>query len=139
MGIPIYPVHLEDPLFQGFYDGLDAGELRITADAVTGEWVWYPPEVVPGRPDATLEWRTVSAEGSAYTFSTVVRSLLPGDHKAEVPYTVILFEPDSAPGVRVAGILVDAEGVEPACGMRLRFRPVTAGDHKIPGFAPIAA
>ena len=46
MGIPIYPVHLEDPLFQGFYDGLNAGELRITADAETGEWVWYPPEVV---------------------------------------------------------------------------------------------
>ena len=45
--------------------------------------------------------------------------------------------PDDAPGVRVAGVLVDAEGVEPACDMRLRFRAVDAGDHRIPGFAPV--
>lgn len=137
MGIPVYPPKIEDPLFQGFYDGLDAGELRITADAETGEWVWYPPEVVPGKPDAMLEWRAVSGEGRAYSFTTVVRSLLPGDHKAEVPFTVVLFEPDDAPGVRVVGLLVDAEGVEPACDMRLRFRAVDAGDHRLPGFAPV--
>lgn len=137
MGIPIYPPKIEDPLFQGYYDGLEAGELRITADAETGEWIWYPPETVPGKPDAALEWRPVSPEGSAYTFTTVIRSLLPGDHKAEVPFTVVLFEPDDAPGVRVPGLLVDAEGIEPRCGMRLRFRAVQAGDHKIAGFAPL--
>ena len=110
---------------------------RITADAETAEWVWYPPEVIPGKPDSVLEWRPVSAEGKAYSFTTVIRSLLPGDHKAEVPYTVILFEPDDAPGVRIAGILVDDDGVDPACDMRLRFRPVEAGDHRIAGFAPV--
>lgn len=136
MGIPIHPVRLEDPMLQGFYDGLAAGELRITADAETGEWQWYPPEVVPGRPDAVLEWRTVLPTGSAYTFTTVMRSLLPGDHRAEVPFTVVLFEPDDAPGVRVPGVLVDDEGVTPACGMRLRLKPVQAGDHVVAGFAP---
>ncbi|MFC4593531.1 Zn-ribbon domain-containing OB-fold protein [Sphingobium tyrosinilyticum] len=138
MGIPIYPPKIEDPLFQGYYDGLEAGELRITADPETGEWVWYPPEVIPGKPDTVLEWRPVSSEGSAYSFTTVIRSLLPGDHKAEVPFTVVLFEPDNAPGVRVPGILIDAEGIEPHCGMRLRFQAVQAGDHKIAGFAPVA-
>src|SRR5262245_39885145 len=136
MGIPNYPVTIEDPLFQGFYDGLDAGELRLTADAETGEWAWYPPEVVAGKPDAKLEWRAVGPEGSAYSFTTGVRSLRPGDHKDEVPFTVILFEPDDAPGVRVPGVLVEGEEIEPACGMRLRFRPVRAGDHWIAGFAP---
>lgn len=136
MGIPNFPVHLEDPLLQGFYDGLAAGELRLTADVGTGEWVWYPPEVVPGRPAATLEWRTVSPLGRAYSFTTVIRSLLPGDHKAEVPFTVVLFESDDAPGCRVPGVLVDADGVEPRCGMRLRFKPVQAGDQLIAGFAP---
>lgn len=136
MGIPNYPVHLEDPQLQGFYDGLAAGELRLTVDPDTGAWVWYPPEVVPGKPDTRLEWRPVSPEGSAYTFTTVTRSLLPGDHKDEVPFTVVLFESDDAPGCRVAGVLVDADGVEPRCGMRLRFRPITVGDHRIAGFAP---
>ena len=81
MGIPNYPIHLDDPQLQGFYDGLAAGELRLTADPDTGEWVWYPPEVVPGKPDTRLEWRAVSPEGSAYTFTTVMRSLLPGDKR----------------------------------------------------------
>ncbi|MBP6111395.1 MAG: OB-fold domain-containing protein [Sphingobium sp.] len=136
MGIPNYPIHLDDPQLQGFYDGLAAGELRLTADPDTGEWVWYPPEVVPGKPDTRLEWRAVSPEGSAYTFTTVMRSLLPGDHKDEVPFTVVLFESDDAPGCRVPGVLVEAEGVEPRCGMRLRFRPVLVGDHIIAGFRP---
>lgn len=136
MGIPNYPVRLEDPQLQGFYDGLAAGELRLTADPDTGEWVWYPPEVVPGKPDAKLEWRKVSPQGSCYTFTTVTRSLLPGDHSAEVPFTCVLFESDDTPGCRVPGVLVDAEGVEPACGMRLKFTPVEVGDHVIAGFAP---
>lgn len=136
MGIPNYPIHLEDPQLQGFFDGLAAGELRLTADPDTGEWIWYPPEVVPGKPDTKLEWRAVSPHGSAYTFTTVVRSLLPGDHSAEVPFTVVLFESDDAPGCRVPGVLVDAGGVEPCCGMRLRFKPVPVGDHIIAGFTP---
>jgi uncharacterized OB-fold protein len=136
MGIPIYPVHLEDPQLQGFYDGLAAGELRITADPDTGAWVWYPPEVVPGKPDTILEWRRVSPEGQAYTFTTIVRSLLPGDHKAEVPFTIVLFESDDAPGCRVPGVLVDADGIAPACGMRLRLKPLHVGDHVIAGFMP---
>ena len=101
MGIPNYPIHLDDPQLQGFYDGLAMGELRLTADPDTGEWVWYPPEVVPGKPDTVLEWRPVSPEGTCYTFTTVVRCLLPGDHSAEVPFTVVLFESDDAPGCRV--------------------------------------
>ncbi len=36
-----------------------------------------------------------------------------------------------------ADVAVDDEGVEPACDMRLRFRPVEAGDHRIAGFAPV--
>jgi uncharacterized OB-fold protein len=137
MGIPNHPPHIETALIQGYYDGLEAGELRVTADAETGEWIWYPPEVVPGKPDALLEWRKVSPDGQAYTFTTVVRSLLPGDHRPEVPFTVILFEPDDAPGVRIPGILIERDGVVPACGMRLRFEPLQAGDHKIAGFAAI--
>lgn len=136
MGIPNYPIHLEDPQLQGFYDGLAAGELRLTADPATGRFVWYPPEVMPGKPDTVLEWRRVSPMGSAYTFTTVMRCLLPGNHKDEVPYTVVLFEPDDAPGCRIPGVLVDDAGVEPKCGMRLRLKPIAVGGHVIAGFAP---
>ena len=137
MGIPIYAPPAHDELAKPFYEGLAAGELRITADAETGQWVWYPPEVVPGKPSATLEWRRVGPEGTAYSFTTVTRSLLPGDHKKEVPFTIVLFEPDDAPGVRVPGLLVDAGDRAPGCGMRLKLSPVQAGDHIVAGFTPI--
>jgi uncharacterized OB-fold protein len=135
MGIPDYPVQHDGEHFRPFYDGLAAGELRISVDPESGAPLWYPPETVPGRPGAPLAWKTVSGEGSAYTFTTIVRSLLPGDHKAETPFTVVLFEPDDMPGVRVPGVLI-GEGVEPGCGMRLRLRPIAVGGQVIAGFEP---
>jgi uncharacterized OB-fold protein len=137
MGIPIYPPKLEGDQWQPYYDGLAAGELRLSADPDTGEWVWYPPEVVPGKPGVRIEWRRVASEGTVYSFTTVVRSLLPGDHKEEVPFTVVLVEPDGAQTARVPGLLVDAGDREPACGMRVRLKPVQAGDHIVAGFTPI--
>jgi uncharacterized OB-fold protein len=136
MGVPIFPPRFETDLLKPFYEGLAAGELRLTANARTGEWVWYPQEPVPGRPGDGLEWRRVSPEGTIYAFTRVERSLLPGDHKAEVPFTVVLFESDDAPGARVPGLFTAPEGVEPACGMRARLKPVQAGDFVVAGFAP---
>jgi uncharacterized protein len=136
MGVPIFPPRFETDLLKPFYEGLATGELRLTANARTGEWVWYPQEVVPGQPDDRLEWRTVSPEGTIYAFTRVERSLLPGDHAAETPFTVVLFESDDAPGARVPGLFVAADGVEPACGMRVRLHPVRAGEIMIAGFEP---
>ncbi|TZG24959.1 Zn-ribbon domain-containing OB-fold protein [Sphingomonas montanisoli] len=138
MGIPVHAPKFESDLLKPFYEGLAEGELRLTADTETGEWVWYPPEMVSGRPHATLEWKKASAEGTVYTYTTVIRSLLPGDHKAEVPFTVVLVEPDDAPGCRVPGLFVADEGVAAVCDMRVRLHPVQAGDHVIAGFAPIS-
>ncbi len=133
MGIPIHAPKFDSDLLRPFYDGLAAGELRLTADAGTGEWVWYPPEMVSGRPDATLEWRRASDTGTVYSFTRVERSLLPGDNRAEVPFTVVLVEPDDAPGCRVPGLFV-GEG-EVRCDMRVRLSPVRAGEHVVAGFA----
>jgi uncharacterized OB-fold protein len=135
MGVPIFAPRFDSDLLRPFYEGLALGELRLTADAETGRWVWYPPDMVPGRPEAKLEWRRASSEGTVYTHTTVVRSLLPGDHKAEVPFTVVLVEPDDAPGCRVPGLFT-GEG-EAYCGMRVRLDPVVAGDQTVAGFAPI--
>jgi uncharacterized OB-fold protein len=136
MGVPIFPPRFETDLLKPFYEGLAAGELRLTANARTGEWVWYPQEIAPGHPQDRLEWRQVSPQGVVYAFTRVERSLLPGDHKAETPFTVVLFESDDAPGARVPGLFVAADGVEPACGMRVRLKPVQAGEFIVAGFEP---
>jgi uncharacterized OB-fold protein len=137
MGVPIYPPRFDSDLLRPFYDGLAAGELRLTANARTKAWVWYPQELPSGLPDDKLEWRTVSPEGVIYSFTRVERSLLPGDHKAETPFTVVLFESDDAPGARVPGLFVAPEGQEPACGLRVRLHPVQSGEFVIAGFTPV--
>ena len=136
MGVPIFPPRFETDLVKPFYEGLERGELRLTANARTGEWVWYPREVIRGHPEDRLEWRTVSPQGVVYAFTRVERSLLPGDHKGETPFTVVLFDSDDAPGARVPGLFVAPEGVEPACGMRVRLKPVRAGAFSVAGFEP---
>ncbi len=136
MGVPNFPPRLESDLLRPFYDGLAKGELWLTTVADTGEWIWYPPEMVPGRPHATLSWARASDTGTVYSFTRIERSLLPGDHKAEVPFTVVLVEPDDAPGCRVPGLFVSDEA-EPACGQAVRLSPVRAGDHMVAGFSPI--
>lgn len=137
MGVPIFAPHVEDYL-RPYYDGLAAGELRLSADPDTGAWLWYPPEVIPGKPGKALVWRTVPGEGVVHSFTTIVRSLLPGDHSAEVPFTVVLVEIDAAPGVRVPGLYVDAGEASAACGQRVTLKPVKAGDWTVAGFTPIA-
>lgn len=137
MGIPIYPPQYEGDLLRPFYEGLERGELRLTAHPETGEWLWYPPDIVPGAPDLHPVWKTVSPLCTVHSFTTIHRSLLPGDHKAAVPFTVVLVESDDAPGARIPGLFVAAGDVEARCGMRVRLSPVEAGDHVVAGFEPL--
>ncbi len=139
MGIPVFAPRFDTDQMRPYYEGLEQGELRLTACGHCGRWLWYPPEVSPCHPDAPVEWRPVSPEGEVYTYTTIFRSLLPGDHAADVPYTVLMVESDSAPGCRIPSLLVEAEGVEPACGMRVRLKPVRAGDFVLPAFEPLPA
>ncbi|MBW8812656.1 MAG: OB-fold domain-containing protein [Caulobacterales bacterium] len=137
MGAPDYPPRFDEDLVRPFYDGLAAGELRLPHCARCGTVHWYPPEVLPCHPDAAPEWRTVSGEGVVYSFTTIVRSLLPGDDNTTTPYEVVLVEPDAAPGSRIVALLCDGDGRSPACGLRVQLSPVRAGDHFLPGFRPL--
>lgn len=137
MGVPNFPPRFDTDHMRPFYEGLEAGELRMTACAQCGRWYWYPPELSPCHPDAGLAWKPVSPEGWVHTFTTVERSLLPGDHRSETPYTVLLVESDDVPGARIPSLFVSADGREPSCDMRVRLAPVRAGDHILPAFEPL--
>ena len=136
MGIPVFAPRFETDQMRPFYEGLAKGELWMTACSECGKWYWYPPEVSPCHPDAHIEWRPVSPVGEVYTFTTIHRSLLPGDHKADAPYTIVMVESETVPGARIPSLLVNSEGREPACGMRVRLSPVQAGDWTLAAFEP---
>lgn len=134
MGIPDCAPRFDIDLCRPFYDGLAADELHITACPECGTFYWYPPEVLPCHPEAHAEWKQVASTGQVYSFTTVERSLLPGADGSSVPHTIVLVEPDDAPGVRVIGLLTG--DMEPACGLRVTLTPLPVGDHIVPGFAP---
>jgi len=136
MGIPACPPRFDSDRMRPYYEGLASGELRLTACSECGRWHWYPPEIPPCHPDAEIEWRRVSPEGEVYTHTVVHRSLLPGDHAADTPYTVLLVESEDVPGARIPGLLVGADGREPSCGMRVRLAPTRVGDYVLAGFRP---
>jgi uncharacterized protein len=136
MGVPLFPPRLDGNHMRPFYEGLAEGILRLTACSQCGERYWYPPDILPCHPHAAIEWRPASSQGSVYTFTTVHRSLLPGDDGSATPYTVLLVEPDDVPGARVPSLLVAETGVEARCGMRVSLKPVPAGDFMIAGFEP---
>lgn len=137
MGVPVFPPRLATDHLKPFYEALEAGELRLTACSGCGRWLWYPPDVSPCHPDAGTEWRAASPRGEVYTFTTIARSLLPGDHAAETPYTVVLVEPEDAPGARVVSLFLGGPGEEPECGMRVELAPVRVGDHTVAAFRPM--
>ncbi|MBL4800440.1 MAG: OB-fold domain-containing protein [Emcibacter sp.] len=137
MGIPVFPPRFDTDLLKPFYEGLEKGELRMSACSTCGEFHWYPPEILHCHPEAKIDWRTISPEGVIYSFTTVTRSLLPGDHRDEVPFTVILVESDDVPNARIPSIFMAREGQEAECGMRVRLSPVQAGEHILPAFEAI--
>lgn len=137
MNIPVYPPRFENDLVKPFYDGLAAGELRMSACSVCGTWHWYPPDVLPCHPEAPIAWRAVSPHGTVYTYTTIERSVLPGGAGKNTPYTVVLVEPDDVPGARIPSLFITSTDREPACGMRVTLRPVKGGDHMLAGFTPL--
>ena len=101
MGIPNFAPAFDTDHIKPFYEGLEKKELRLTACSVCGTWHWYPPDILPCHPEGHIVWKSVKAEGTIYMFTEVQRSLLPGDHKSETPFTVIFVESDDVPGARV--------------------------------------
>jgi uncharacterized OB-fold protein len=132
MPLPVFHNPPENHLGTSFWEGVDAGELRLGRCSSCQRWQWYPDDVGPCCPGATYEWTAVAGTGTVHTFTTVRRSFLPGASTA--PYTVGLVELDGVDGVRLVSNL-DAD-VEWSIGDRVtvRFDEVDGRAH--PVFVP---
>ncbi len=136
MGLPFFEPRLDTDLMRPYWDAIRNNDLRLPACSVCGAWLWYPPESLPCHPNGHLEWRPVPKTGTVYTFTTVERCLLPGDHKDDTPYTNALVELDNVPGVRLVTILINLNGTPPKIGMRVRYAPTKVNDQTLPTFEP---
>ena len=136
MGIPDFPPRFDTDLLRPFWDAVAEGELRLPACSECGKWQWYPFEAIACHPEAHLEWKDVPRTGTVFTFTTVHRSLLPGDQEGVAPYTTALVELESMPGVRIVTMLINIEGCEPEIGMPVRLAPLSRNTFTLPTFEP---
>jgi uncharacterized protein len=96
------------PTTAPFWDGLDAGEVRVQRCARCRAWVHYPRNRCPECLADALEWHVVSGRGQVHTF-TVARQ--PTHALFADPTFRLLAVVELEEGVRLTTTL---RGVEPA-------------------------
>lgn len=110
------PLPQPTPISAPYWDGLKAHEVRLQQCA-NGHWLFFPRMHCPTCGARQLAWKTVSGEGTLYSFTVARVPTLP-EFSDEMPQLLAVVALDE--GVHVNTTLV---GVEPAAvriGQRLR-------------------
>jgi uncharacterized OB-fold protein len=102
------------PTSAPFWDGLDAGEVRLQRCGRCGAWVHYPRNRCPECLADALGWHTVSGHGRIHTFTVARQPVHPlfGDGRFELLAVVELDE-----GVRVTTTLRDVDAADVRVGL----------------------
>jgi uncharacterized OB-fold protein len=127
---PLFDAPRAAPWLAPYWEGLARHELRLPQCSACGRWEWYPLESGPACEGARYVWRAVSPDATIFTFTRVVRPLLPD---VTEPYLTGLVVLDDAPQVRIAAQLAgDAENLRIGARARLAFSG--DGDSAFPYF-----
>jgi uncharacterized OB-fold protein len=91
-----------------FWDGLDAGEVRIQRCRDCGIWQWPAVWRCPDCGSWTFDWSPVVADGLIYSWIRTWQAFAP-EMRSVIPYVTVLVELPQVDGRRLLGILVDGE------------------------------
>lgn len=130
-----WPQPLPDPDTAGFWDATATGHLSICRCTECGTWM-QPPLERCRRCAGPVEFARVSGTGTLYSWITVNRQSVPGP---QVPYQIGIAELDVQPGIRLAGIIENADPARLRVGMHVRvdLRPVPGTDFVAPVIAAL--
>lgn len=92
---------------QPYWDGLQAGQLRVQRCAACGKLRHYPRPMCPACHSFEVEWVALAGRGRVHSWARPHQSALPG-FADQVPFTLVTV--DMAEGVRVLGRLVEGDG-----------------------------
>ena len=108
-----------------FWDGIEAGKLRIQRCLECRRHVFYPRSICPNCM-GSLEWVDAAGTGTVHSF-TVVHRAPAEEYRSEVPYTVALIDLDE--GVRMMSRLVDCDPSQVRIGaaVEVQFRELGGG------------
>ena len=91
---------------QPYWDGLQAGQLRVQRCGACGQLRHYPRPMCPACQSFEVDWVVLSGAGTVHSWTRPHQSALPG-FADQVPFTLVTV--DMAEGVRVLGRLVDPD------------------------------
>ncbi len=122
---------------QPFWDATARHALVAAQCASCGAFRMPPTPFCPQCRSQAIDWRTLSGQGTVYSYTVVERAIMEG-MEAHLPYVPAVIELDGAGGVRLISNVVDAELADISVGMRVT---VQWDDHAngvaLPRFRPI--
>jgi len=111
------PLPIPTPTTAPFWEGLNAGVVRIQRCSSCSTWVFYPRNRCPSCLSDTLAWHDVSGRGTLYTF-TIARQPTSPHFASEVPQLLAVVELDE--GVRLTTTLVGIAPTAIKVGMKVK-------------------
>lgn len=111
------PLPMPTPTSRPYWDGLRAHQVRMQGCTACERFVFYPRSNCPFCLSPDLEWRTVSGEGTVYTFTIARRPTAP-QFADEVPQKIAVIELPE--GVRLTATLVNIEPDQIKIGMPVK-------------------
>ena len=111
---------------QGYWEGLQAGQLRVQRCAACGTLRHYPRPMCPACHSFEVEWLALAGPGRVHSWTRPHQSALPG-FADQVPFTLLTV--DMAEGVRVLGRLVDGDplALQPGAAVTMTIEAAPSG------------
>ena len=111
------PLPQPTPTSQPYWDGLKTHEVRIQQCEACGHWIFFPRLHCPACASQKLAWRSVSGNGTLYSFTVARVPTLP-EFTDEMPQLLAVVQLDEGPHINTT--LVGAPPEAWKIGQRLR-------------------
>ena len=128
-GVPLPELERVPDYERGFWDGTQAGELRIQRCSGCGLFRHLPTPMCPECSSLEYEWTAVSGRGFVYSYVIVRHPVHPAiREKEQTPYNVCVIELEERGGLRICSNVLHVSPEDISIDMPVRVTFVPASD-----------
>ena len=141
-GVPLPDLERIPDYERGFWEGSQAGELRIQQCSGCGRYRHLPTPMCPECSSLDYVWTPVSGRGFVYSFVIVRHPVHPAiREKEQTPYNICMIELEEQEGLRVCSNVLNIPPEDIAIDMPVQVTFVPAADNPdivLPVFLPVS-
>ena len=141
-GVPLPELERVPDYERGFWEGTQAGELRIQRCSDCGLFRHLPTPMCPQCSSLEYAWTAVSGLGFVYSYVIVRHPVHPAiREKEQTPYNVCVIELEEQAGLRICSNVLDVSPEDISIDMPVQATFVPASDDPnvvLPVFIPVA-